>query len=119
MTKKKTTSKQAQQPDSGGMAENRGSSLLALSGMKPQDFGAALFQEAQSRIHKEKLEKSLVVVQGIISSLEECERKIVYFSDWKKIKEQQLKAIEAGEFSFDAEGSIVYDALYLNRGIRV
>lgn len=89
--------------------------LIRSIGMSNNEFGSALIKEAQNRKQKEKLEKSVAVVQVILSSLDECEKQISYFQGWKKTHESQLEAIEKGEFSFDTYGALTYNNPELNR----
>jgi len=88
---------------------------LATLGMSQSEFGAALVTEAQNRKQKERLEKSIAVAQTILASLDECNERITYFSEWKKTREAQLEALQKGRFSFDAHGEILYDDKILNR----
>lgn len=88
---------------------------LATLGMSQSEFGSALVSEAQNRKQKEKLESSIATAQTILASLEECNERIAYFSEWKKIREAQLEALQQGKFSFDARGAIVYENSSLNR----
>lgn len=88
---------------------------LTTMGMSPAQFGAALINEAQARKQKERLEKSVIQTQAVLSSLEECDLQILYFQGWKKTRLAQLEALKAGEFTFDLAGSIVYNDKALNR----
>jgi hypothetical protein len=88
---------------------------LATMGMTQSEFGAALVTEAQNRKQKERLEKSIATAQTILASLEECNERINYFSEWKKTREAQLDALQLGKFSFDTHGEIVYEDKDLNR----
>jgi hypothetical protein len=88
---------------------------LAAITMSKSEFGAALIQEAGKRIQNERLQKSVEVARTILASIEECDDKIKWFSGWKKTREEQLKALEAGEFDFDRYGEITYKDAALNR----
>lgn len=89
--------------------------LITTMGMSQAEFGAALITEAQNRQQKQRLEKSVLVAQTILSTIEECDKQIEYFRGWKKTREEQLKALHDGEFSFDKSGEIVYNEPTLNR----
>ena len=89
--------------------------LMTSSGMSKSEFGSALVTEAQNRKQKERLEKSIEFAQVVLSSLEECDNKIEWFTGWKKTREAQLKALQNGDFSYDGYGSIIYNDSALNR----
>lgn len=88
---------------------------LATMGMSSAEFGEALIREAQTRKHKANLEKSVTQTQTIFSSLDECNRQILYFTGWKQTLEEQLAALKAGEFFFDSLGALIYNKPSLNR----
>jgi hypothetical protein len=89
--------------------------LRAIKKMTKSEFGKSMVEEAQNRLYIQKLEKSVLIAQTILASIDECSERIEYFSGWKKTREAQLEALQKGEFSFDKAGEVVYDEAKLNR----
>lgn len=89
--------------------------IVTTTGMTQSEFGAALLTEARNRKQKVLLEKSIAEAQTVLSSIEECDRKIDYFKGWKETREAQLEALENGEFTLDPSGNVVYNTAALNR----
>jgi len=88
---------------------------LTTMGMTQSAFGAAIIEEAQTRKQKQMLNKSVAEATTILASIDECDQKIAYFTDWKKTREGQLDALQKGEFALDPQGAITYNNVELNR----
>ena len=89
--------------------------LTITAGMTQAEFGTALLTEATNRKQRIKFERSITEAETILARLEDCDRQIEHLSGWKKTCEGQMKALQDGAFSFDKDGSIVYEDKSLNR----
>jgi hypothetical protein len=88
---------------------------LKTMGMTQSEFGAAIIEEAQSRKQKQMLNQSVAEAATILTSIDDCNTQIAYFTGWKQTREGQLDALQKGEFTLDPQGAITYNTAELNR----
>jgi hypothetical protein len=90
-------------------------SALTTKPLSQAELGLALMNEAQARQNQAKMDKAVSFAETILSTIEECDRQIAYFTGWKKTRERQMAALESGAFSFDNLGAITFQDEELNR----
>lgn len=87
---------------------------LTTMDMSQEDFGNAMIYEAQQRKQKQRLDKSVQIVEVLLTDIENCDNNLLWFQRMKQNREAKLLAIKQGKFSFNKFGAIEYEQKDLN-----